>query len=110
MQAVLERFWRHAIIAAMNLKHWIEAERGRASALAVFLGSHAEAGKKISPNMVYQWCSKDPKVKRSVPIRWCSLIEAFASGEVMRWDMRPKDWHVLWPELKRRKDAPPIRT
>ena len=91
-----------------NLSEWVKAERGRASALAKFLGEHAEDGKNISPNMVSQWCSTDPAVMRSIPVRWCSLIETYTKGEVARWTMRPRDWHILWPELKRRKDAPPV--
>jgi DNA-binding transcriptional regulator YdaS (Cro superfamily) len=26
-------------------------------------------------------------------------IEAFTGGDVTRKDMRPDDWHVIWPEL-----------
>lgn len=26
----------------------------------------------------------------------------------MRWDLRPTDWHKIWPELRERPDAPPI--
>lgn len=27
---------------------------------------------------------------------------------VMRWDLRPDDWHLIWPELKKRKDSPKV--
>lgn len=40
----------------------------------------------------------------------CVLIEQTTFGQVMRWDMRPTDWHLIWPELKGRRDAPPIST
>lgn len=33
-------------------------------------------------------------------------IERETNGAVMRWDLRPDDWHLIWPELKKRKDAP----
>jgi len=28
----------------------------------------------------------------------------------MRWDLRPNDWHEIWPEFIRRKGAPPVPT
>lgn len=36
-------------------------------------------------------------------------IEEATSGQVMRWDTRPDDWFEIWPELRKRKDAPPIK-
>lgn len=28
-----------------------------------------------------------------------ALLELHTGGAVMRWDMRPDDWHVIWREL-----------
>ncbi len=36
---------------------------------------------------------------RSVPIEYCLAIETAAAGGVSRKDLRPKDWHKIWPEL-----------
>ena len=36
----------------------------------------------------------------------CVQIERAANGSVMRWDLRPDDWHLIWPELLQRPDAP----
>ncbi len=36
-------------------------------------------------------------------------VERATKGEVMRWDLRPDDWHQIWPELRKRKDAPPVK-
>lgn len=57
---------------------------------------------------VSQWkIPRDPEQKRRYPgAGYCSLIEKATRGAVMRWDLRPHDWHVIWPALKRRKDAP----
>lgn len=33
-------------------------------------------------------------------------IERETLGQVRRWDMRPSDWHLIWPELVGLKDAP----
>jgi DNA-binding transcriptional regulator YdaS (Cro superfamily) len=36
---------------------------------------------------------------RGVPISQCSAIESATSGAVTRRDLRPDDWHRIWPEL-----------
>ena len=41
-----------------------------------------------------------------VPIEHCPAIEEHTG--VKRWDLRPDDWHRHWPELRKRKGAPPI--
>lgn len=48
-------------------------------------------------------------VRRGViPPARCALVERATSGRVMRWDLRPADWHLIWPELIDRPDAPPL--
>jgi DNA-binding transcriptional regulator YdaS (Cro superfamily) len=47
----------------------------------------------------------------SYRLRPCSpelaaAIELATQGAVMRWDMRPNDWRLIWPELQDRSDAP----
>jgi DNA-binding transcriptional regulator YdaS (Cro superfamily) len=44
--------------------------------------------------------------KRSFPVEFCARLSA-ASG-VPRWDMRPVDWHVIWPELVGTEGAPAL--
>jgi DNA-binding transcriptional regulator YdaS (Cro superfamily) len=39
----------------------------------------------------------------------CVAIEDATNGAVMRWDLRPEDWHLIWPELVGRKGAPKVR-
>lgn len=36
------------------------------------------------------------------------VIERESNYMVMRWELRPDDWHLIWPELKYAKNAPPI--
>jgi DNA-binding transcriptional regulator YdaS (Cro superfamily) len=38
--------------------------------------------------------------KRPVPIWRCAAIEKFTCGDVSRKDLRPDDWHRIWPELQ----------
>lgn len=40
---------------------------------------------------------------------YCVGIEQATNAIVMRWDLRPDDWHLIWPELRKRKDAPAIK-
>lgn len=34
-------------------------------------------------------------------------IERESSQRLRRWDVRPKDWHRIWPELINMEGAPP---
>lgn len=60
-------------------------------------GSQASLAKAIdvAPAMVHQWlCGARP-----VPVQRCIAIERATSGAVTRRDLRPDDWHLIWPEL-----------
>lgn len=35
-------------------------------------------------------------------------VETVLDGELMRWDLRPKDWFRIWPELASMVGAPPV--
>lgn len=37
-----------------------------------------------------------------------STIERLTDCKVMRWDLRPDDWHRIWPELVGKKGAPKV--
>lgn len=73
--------------AAMNLKNWIEAERGRAMALAKAI----DVSQAFVSNMV--------NGEKAIPAEHCKAIEAFSDGVVTCQEMRPHDWHKYWPEL-----------
>jgi len=80
----------------MNLKQYIQSSRGAAAELARHL--------QISSSFLSQLASGAAPIS---PER-CVLLERFTRSAVMRWDLRPDDWHRIWPELVKRKDAPPI--
>lgn len=71
----------------MKLLDYLSAERGRQSALAKTLGVHA-------PDLS-RWASG----ARPVPLEHCAAIERATGGAVTRRDLRPDDWHLIWPEL-----------
>lgn len=45
--------------------------------------------------------------QRSVPIEKVPLICALG-GDVKRWELRPDDWHHIWPELIGAPGAPEV--
>ena len=49
----------------------------------------------VSPQAVNQWVSGT----RAVPLARCVAIERATNGAVTRRDLRPDDWHEIWPEL-----------
>ena len=38
----------------------------------------------------------------------CVQIERDTESELRRWDLRPNDWHLIWPELIGAAGAPLI--
>ncbi|MBB5610396.1 MULTISPECIES: YdaS family helix-turn-helix protein [unclassified Janthinobacterium] len=49
----------------------------------------------ISAALLHQWIEQI----RPVAIRHCPAIEKQTGGQVARKDLRPDDWHKIWPEL-----------
>ena len=49
----------------------------------------------VKPPTVQQWASGT----RPVAIERCVAIELATKGAVTRKDLRPNDWHLIWPEL-----------
>ena len=81
----------------MDIRTYLEqADRGAAAAIARTLGVH--------PVMVSQWASG----LKGVPLERCVGIEKATAGAVRRWDLRPDDWHRIWPELIGAEGAPQI--
>lgn len=37
--------------------------------------------------------------RRGIPVEKCTAIERATGGAVSRRDLRPDDWHEIWPEL-----------
>ena len=38
-------------------------------------------------------------MRTGVPAHWAQLIETETGGRVTRQQLRPADWHLLWPNL-----------
>ena len=72
----------------MNLKTYINSERGRAAALAARLDG-------VSPSYLSQMASG----KASISPKRAAEIEAITNKAVTRQEMFPNDWQTIWPEL-----------
>jgi len=55
----------------------------------------------VSQSMVWQWINGH----RPVHVRHGPAIERATGGAVRRQDLRPDDWHLIWPELAEREAA-----
>lgn len=51
---------------------------------------------------VWNWLNRS---SGSVPAEHCAAIETATDGAVTRKDLRPDDWHLIWPELADGKEA-----
>lgn len=79
-----------AILLCMDLKTYIRnSERGAIALLAKRISGHQSD--------VSDWV----KGVRPVPAARCVAIEKATAGQVTRQELRPDDWHQIWPELKR---------
>lgn len=67
------------------------------------VGTQAALAKAIdvSPAIVQQWRVG----ARPVPVKHCLAIERATHGAVTRRDLRPDDWHLIWPELANPRKA-----
>lgn len=53
----------------------------------------------VTPVTVSQWVRPEGGNGRPVPPKQCVRIEQLTQGQVTRRDLRPDDWHDIWPEL-----------
>nr|WP_081651353.1 YdaS family helix-turn-helix protein [Cupriavidus sp. WS] len=72
----------------MDLKTYISAG-GRGTAVKLAGTLH------VSPSYLSQMVSGSSPIS---PER-CVAIERATNGSVTRKDLRPSDWHLIWPEL-----------
>lgn len=74
-------------------------------AVAVVGGqSRLAAAIGVTPPAIAEW----RRGSRPVPIERCVQIEQATEGVVRRWDLRPDDWHRIWPEIVGAPGAPAV--
>jgi DNA-binding transcriptional regulator YdaS (Cro superfamily) len=59
---------------------------------------------RCSPARIQQWLTG----KRPVPPHFCPAIERFTQSRVRVWELRPTDWHLIWPALVGTAGAPAL--
>lgn len=80
----------------MNLSEYIKERRGNGADLARALG--------VSRSQLANMASGVAAISTAR----CVQIEQATERRVMRWDLRPLDWHLNWPELIGRFGAPQL--
>jgi DNA-binding transcriptional regulator YdaS (Cro superfamily) len=80
----------------VKLIDYLSEERGRARRMAARLGINAG------------YLSQFAHGGRPVPPELCPEIERLSGGAVRRSDLRPDDWHRIWPELVGIEGAPDV--
>ena len=72
----------------MKLTQYLDLEgHGAATDLAKKIGGHSSD--------VSSWSTGT----RPVPVKFAVAIETSTNKQVTRQDLRPDDWHLIWPEL-----------
>lgn len=69
---------------------------GSQAALAALIG--------VKQQHVWNWLNRGGPV----PPEHCAAIQTATKGAVTRWDLRPDDWHRIWPELVGAEGAPAV--
>lgn len=77
----------------MDLKTYLEKERGRMAQLCRAIGAH--------PPDMSRWASGE----RAIPVHFGAPIEKATGGLVSRREMFPENWSVMWPELAERSST-----
>lgn len=60
----------------------------------------------ISPVLISQWKTG----ARPIPLERCPDVERVTEGALTRRDLRPNDWHRIWPELIDADHPAPVDT
>ena len=84
------------MLAGMNLLTYLSQEHGRGARLAALTA--------IAPAFISQISNG----VRPCPAEHAAGIERACEFEVRRWDLRPDDWHRIWPELIGTEGAPAV--
>ena len=80
----------------MTLAEYLRLERGRTNTVATRAG--------LAPAFLSQIANG----VRGTPAERAADIERACDFHVRRWDLRPDDWHRIWPELIGADGAPDV--
>ena len=83
----------------MQLAEYLQTERGLCARIAERV--------RIAPAYLSQIAGG---VRKAHPALAREIESECAAGAVRRWDLRPDDWHRIWPELIGAEGAPDVPT
>lgn len=69
-------------------------------------GGVGEFASKVRKSTVYLSQLAARQGGREASPELCVVIERESNYQVRRWDLRPHDWHLIWPELIGIKGSP----
>lgn len=92
---------RLAIITSMNIADYL-AEQGLTQTRFAELCSTPE--QKVTQGLVWQWMNG---LTRVTPHMAVHIEKRVTKGKVTRRDLRPDDWHQIWPEMVTRRHPAP---
>ena len=84
------------MLRAMALLEYLSEEHGRMARVARVAG--------VAPAFLSQIANG----VRPCPAERGAALERACGHEVRRWDLRPDDWHRIWPELIGTEGAPDV--
>lgn len=68
----------------------------------------SEFATRVERSEVYLSQLAERRDGREASPRLSVVIERESNYQVRRWDLRPDDWHLIWPELMDDKAAPAV--
>lgn len=81
----------------------IRIASGKAGGLTALGVAVGVSGKAPPGAIVWAWVDRG-----RVPPEYCKQVQAIGGEGCELWDMRPEDWHRIWPELIGAAGAPAI--
>ena len=59
---------------------------------------------ELGQSVISNWRARDSVIDAI----YCTAIDVLPASPVRRWDLRPADWHLIWPELIGMAGAPEL--
>lgn len=85
----------------------MDPQRALLKAIEYCDGKTTELARRMGGSVVRQNVEYWLRTAR-IPVEQCAAIERATGGTVRRWDLRPQDWHLIWPELIGAEGAPAL--
>lgn len=103
----------HRILLCSMLRSELRISHNKAMNLRTFLdslprGGISEFAGKVSISPIYLSQLAAGQDQRVPSPELCVVLWRASGGVVTRWDLRPKDWHLIWPELIGTPGAPGV--